>query len=257
MLAVAVGLAALIETSAHVYTAVKLLGAGYLVFLGLKAIRHRHVAAGAAAEPPVIARRKVLREGFVVGMTNPKMIVFFAAALPQFVDRGAGHVSLQMVAIGLIVPVIALACDSVWALAAGTARGWFAGSPRRVERMSDGRRGGDGRCRHGAGAVRRPRRVDRARIDRRARIAGLCLDGAMTFSALHHLECPRCGAEYDAFVLQGVCPQDGSPLLARYDLQRVGATSCRRRRTRARTSGATTSCCPSRIPTTSSPSAKA
>ena len=136
VLAVAVGLAALIETSAHVYTAVKLLGAGYLVFLGLKAIRHRKVAAGAPAEPPAIAPRKVLREGFVVGMTNPKMIVFFAAALPQFVDRGAGHVSLQMLAIGLIVPVIALGCDSVWALAAGTARGWFAGSPRRVERMT-------------------------------------------------------------------------------------------------------------------------
>lgn len=136
VLAVAFGLSALIETSAHVYTAIKLLGAAYLVFLGVQAIRHRRALVGVAGvQEPVIRTRRVLREGFVVGLTNPKMIVFFAAALPQFIDRDAGHLPLQMLVLGAIVPVVAVVCDSVWALAAGTARTWFAGSERRVERM--------------------------------------------------------------------------------------------------------------------------
>ena len=136
VVAVAFGLAALIETSAHVYTAVKLLGAAYLVFLGVQAIRHRRALVASDVSAPVIRTRRVLREGFIVGLTNPKMIVFFAAALPQFIDRGAGHVPLQMVALGALVPVVAMVCDSVWALAAGTARTWFARSERRIERMS-------------------------------------------------------------------------------------------------------------------------
>jgi threonine/homoserine/homoserine lactone efflux protein len=136
VVAVAVGLAALIETSAHVYTAIKLLGAAYLVFLGVKAIVHRRALLSADLSAPTLRTGRVLREGFVVGLTNPKMIVFFAAALPQFVDRSAGHVSLQMLALGMIVPFVAVLCDSVWAVAAGTARAWFARSERRVERMS-------------------------------------------------------------------------------------------------------------------------
>jgi threonine/homoserine/homoserine lactone efflux protein len=136
VVAVAFGLAALIETSAHVYTAIKLLGAAYLVFLGVQAIRHRRALVASDVSAPVIRTRRVLREGFIVGLTNPKMIVFFAAALPQFIDRGAGHVPLQMVALGALVPVVAMVCDSVWALAAGTARTWFAGSERRIERLS-------------------------------------------------------------------------------------------------------------------------
>ncbi len=136
VVAVAVGLSALIETSAHVYTAIKLMGAGYLIFLGIKAIRHRRALVAGAGDAVVLRTWRILREGFVVGVTNPKMIVFLAAALPQFIDRSAGHLSLQMIALGSIVPVVAVACDSVWALISGTARGWFAGSPRRVERMS-------------------------------------------------------------------------------------------------------------------------
>ena len=136
VVAVALGLAALIETSAHVYTAVKLVGAAYLVFLGVQAIRHRRALVGSDAKAPVVRTRRVVREGFVVGLTNPKMIVFFAAALPQFIDRDAGHVSLQMLALGMIVPFVAVACDSTWAFAAGTARAWFARSDRRIERMS-------------------------------------------------------------------------------------------------------------------------
>jgi threonine/homoserine/homoserine lactone efflux protein len=75
----------------------------------------------------------VLRDGFVVGFANPKSIVFLAAILPQFVDAGAGSVPAQMLLLGICLPVIALATDSVWAVAAGTARSWFARSPRRLE----------------------------------------------------------------------------------------------------------------------------
>jgi len=136
VVAVAVGLGALIEASASVYTVLKFAGAAYLVFLGVQAIRHRRWlrAGGGAAAAPTQTRR-VLREGFVVGATNPKMIVFLAAALPQFVDRGAGQVPLQMLLLGVLVAVIALVSDSVWAFAAGTARLWFARSPRRIEAL--------------------------------------------------------------------------------------------------------------------------
>lgn len=73
-----------------------------------------------------------MTEGFTVGVTNPKTIVFFAAVLPQFVDRGHGHVAVQMLILGLVFNAIAVASDSVWGLAAAGARDWFARSPRRL-----------------------------------------------------------------------------------------------------------------------------
>lgn len=71
-------------------------------------------------------------DGFVVGATNPKTIVFFVVALPQFTSPAAGHLPLQMLALGAAFPVIALVLDSCWAVAAGTAREWLARSPRRL-----------------------------------------------------------------------------------------------------------------------------
>jgi threonine/homoserine/homoserine lactone efflux protein len=69
----------------------------------------------------------------VVGVSNPKAIVFFAAVLPQFVDPSAGHVPVQMLGLGVVFVAIAVLSDSTWALAAGTARAWIARSPRRLE----------------------------------------------------------------------------------------------------------------------------
>jgi threonine/homoserine/homoserine lactone efflux protein len=136
VLAVAFGVGAIIEASAEIYTVLKFAGAAYLVYLGVQAIRHRRwlTAPSRTVAAPTQTGR-VLREGFVVGVTNPKMIVFLAAALPQFVDRGAGQVSLQMLFLGLLVALIAVVSDSVWAFAAGTARLWFARSPRRIEAL--------------------------------------------------------------------------------------------------------------------------
>ena len=68
-------------------------------------------------------------------MTNPKTIVFFAALLPQFVDRSAGPAWLQILVLGAVFTVIAISSDSTIALIAGRARDWFARSPRRMERV--------------------------------------------------------------------------------------------------------------------------
>jgi threonine/homoserine/homoserine lactone efflux protein len=136
VLAVALGVGAVIEASAVVYTVLKYAGAAYLVYLGVQAIRHRRwLAAGGDGLAAPAQTRRVLREGFVVGVTNPKMIVFLAAALPQFVDRGAGQVPLQMLFLGALVGLIAVVSDSLWAFAAGTTRLWFARSPRRIEAL--------------------------------------------------------------------------------------------------------------------------
>lgn len=132
--AVAFGVGALVERSVALFTVIKLAGAVYLVFLGVQAVRHRR-ALGAALEATVERRTlgRILRDGIVVGMSNPKSIVFFAAVLPQFVDRSGGDVPAQMLLLGAVFMAIAVLCDSTWALAAGTARAWIARSPRRLE----------------------------------------------------------------------------------------------------------------------------
>jgi threonine/homoserine/homoserine lactone efflux protein len=133
---VALGLGALIERSATLFTAVKLVGAAYVVYLGVQAIRHRRTLAGVldAATAPRGTRR-ILREGYVVGVTNPKAAVFMAAVLPQFTDPSRGNVSLQLLALGLVFVAIALVSDSMWGLAAGSTRAWLGRSPRRLEAL--------------------------------------------------------------------------------------------------------------------------
>ena len=134
VVAVAFGVGALVERSVTVFTVIKLAGAAYLVYLGVQAIRHRRslrAALDVTAEPKSFGR--ILRDGIIVGVSNPKVIVFFAAVLPQFVNRSAGHVPEQMLLLGSIFLAIAVVCDSSWALAAGTGRAWLGRSPRRLE----------------------------------------------------------------------------------------------------------------------------
>lgn len=135
VVAVAVGVGVVVERSAAVFTAIKLVGAAYLVYLGAQAIRHRRKVTEALASgvPAVLPSRRALRDGIVVGVANPKSIVFFVVALPQFTNPAAGHVPVQMLVLGAVFPVIALVLDSVWALLAATARAWFSRSPRRLE----------------------------------------------------------------------------------------------------------------------------
>lgn len=134
--AVALGVGTIIAQSVVLFTIVKVLGAGYLVFLGIQAIRHRKDAAGAiAGVQPRRSGIRVLVEGFVVGVSNPKSIAFFLAILPQFVDLHTGSVPLQLFVLGAITVAIGVSCDAIWVLLASAARDWFGRSPRRLEAM--------------------------------------------------------------------------------------------------------------------------
>ena len=135
ILAVAFGVGAIVAASVVAFTVLKIAGGLYLVWLGIQAIRHRraHVS-GTSCVPS--SPWKLLRQGFIVGFTNPKTLAFFLAVLPQFVDPAEGAVWAQLLLLGLTFQAIALVCDSVWALAAGTARAWFAKSPRRLSTFS-------------------------------------------------------------------------------------------------------------------------
>jgi threonine/homoserine/homoserine lactone efflux protein len=128
--AVALGLGIMVAQSVVLFSLVKLAGAGYLVYLGIKAIRHlRHHTR--ERHPQETRPLHLVGEGFVVGATNPKSVVFFAAVLPQFVDYPSGAIPLQLALLGVVFLLIALVSDSIWAIAAGSARQWVARSPGR------------------------------------------------------------------------------------------------------------------------------
>nr|WP_280269581.1 LysE family translocator [Nocardia wallacei] len=132
---VAAGLGTLVAASSIALNIVKFTGALYLIYLGVQSIRERRSlreAMSNVARQPT-RNRRVFRQGFLVGVTNPKAIIFFSAVLPQFVDPAAGPIPLQMLILGVVFLLIALVSDSLWALLAGTARDWFARSPRRLE----------------------------------------------------------------------------------------------------------------------------
>lgn len=135
---VAIGLGSLVAASATAFTALKLMGAAYVVWLGFQAIRHRSDARLAmAAGNPVTRTRGPVRLGFIVGVTNPKTIVFFVAFLPQFINAHAAAAP-QLLGLGLVFSSMAIASDSVWAVMAGRARDWFARRPQRLDALSAG-----------------------------------------------------------------------------------------------------------------------
>lgn len=130
---VAFGLGPLVTRSVWLYNGIKLLGAGYLLWLGWCAFRDRRELAmlpDAATEPKGVQR--IIREGFVVGITNPKVVVFFSAILPQFVDRGRGSATAQMLVLLVIFTTIALVSDGLWGILAGSVRRWFLADARRL-----------------------------------------------------------------------------------------------------------------------------
>lgn len=133
---VALGLGQVVQASAAAFLALKLAGAAYLVYLGVQAIRHRRALdPGASGEPvtlPEISARAAVRQGVLVGVSNPKVYVMFAALLPQFVDPAAGSVPVQMLVLGAVVLLIGLASDAVWALGAARLRSALTSSPRRT-----------------------------------------------------------------------------------------------------------------------------
>ncbi|MEV5833340.1 LysE family translocator [Nocardia sp. NPDC052112] len=134
LMAVALGLGVVLAASAALLTIVKVVGAGYLIYLGVMAIRERKSLAGALrSQAPDANPRRMFRQGVLVGATNPKTIVFFAAVLPQFTEPSAGALPLQLLTLGAVGLGIQILSDGTWAMIAGTARAWFVRSPRRLE----------------------------------------------------------------------------------------------------------------------------
>ena len=134
---VAFGLGPILQRSDLAFVAVQWLGGLYLVYLGIDAILKRKVHAAdmtnqGPVEPTVF---QSIRDGFMVGVLNPKGLVFYAAVLPQFIDRDRGGVTGQLLFLGALFSVLAFFSDGGWGLLAGTARAWLAGDAGRLEKL--------------------------------------------------------------------------------------------------------------------------
>ena len=112
-----IGLAAVFAVSALAFTVVKYLGALYLVYLGLQAIRASRPD-HEVAMPESASLRRIFRDGFVVALLNPKTAVFFAAFLPQFMNADSPAIA-QSLTLGSVFVAIAAVTDTAYALAAG------------------------------------------------------------------------------------------------------------------------------------------
>lgn len=137
----ALGVSALVLASAELFTALKLVGAAYLVWIGLRTIlaaRRDTLAIAAGLEPaPPMGARRAFREGVVVEALNPKTAAFFLAFLPQFVDLPAGHVALQFAVLGLVSVTLNTLADLVVAVVAGRAHAGLGGRPGLVRRLRE------------------------------------------------------------------------------------------------------------------------
>ena len=132
ILAVSLGVGSLIYASDLAFTAVKIVGSGFLVYLGIQGIRHRADFAASLTEGQTAGASRVLLDSIVVGLTNAKTLVFFIATFPLFVSTSAGSPTTQMLVLGGLFFIIGVASDMVWAVAAGTARKWLTRSLERL-----------------------------------------------------------------------------------------------------------------------------
>jgi threonine/homoserine/homoserine lactone efflux protein len=135
---VAAGLGVIVQESIVVFTVLKLAGSAYLVWLGIEAVRRRKqflAGDGSDTITTPMSWGKAIRQGYVVGASNPKGYMMLAAVLPQFIDRSEGHLQVQMLVLGLVATTIGMVSDSLWALIASQLRSWFNRSPRRGETM--------------------------------------------------------------------------------------------------------------------------
>jgi threonine/homoserine/homoserine lactone efflux protein len=134
---VALGLGPVLERSEIAYIAVQWGGGLYLIYLGIEAILKRSVHAANMANQGDVAPsiRRSIRDGFWVGALNPKGVVFFAAVLPQFIDRERGSITAQLIFLGAVFAVLAFVSDGGWGVLAGTARNWLATDSKRLEKL--------------------------------------------------------------------------------------------------------------------------
>lgn len=130
--AAAVGLSALLMSSALAFSAVKYLGAAYLIYLGIQKIR-RDEPFAVEGDAPRVRLSRIFAQGIVVNVLNPKSALFFFAFLPQFVDPARGPVVPQILFLGTLFAVMGLTGDSIWALTSGTVAGLFRRNPRAMQ----------------------------------------------------------------------------------------------------------------------------
>jgi threonine/homoserine/homoserine lactone efflux protein len=119
VVAAVLGLSAVLATSAAAFTVVKIMGAAYLVYLGVRALLSREDDSDRAGPAASRSHRRLFAEGFVVNLLNPKTAVFFLALVPQFVEPGAGNATTQLLVISAVYVAMGLVCDGAWALTSG------------------------------------------------------------------------------------------------------------------------------------------
>ena len=132
----AIGVSALVMASAEAFTLLKVAGAAYLVWLGIKTVREARSGFDLRAEPT--GARRAFREGIVVEALNPKTAAFFLAFLPQFVDPAAGPVWLQFLLLGLVSVALNTAVDVVVAVMASRVRSMAVARPSLLWRLRQG-----------------------------------------------------------------------------------------------------------------------
>ena len=138
VLAGALGVSALVMASAEAFTAFKLLGAVYLVWLGIKTWRSAKLPLALDSGARATGTRRAFGEGIVIEALNPKTAAFFLAFLPQFVEPQAGSVALQFVVLGTISVVLNTLVDVVVAVLASSVRRGVLDRPRLVRRLREG-----------------------------------------------------------------------------------------------------------------------
>jgi threonine/homoserine/homoserine lactone efflux protein len=137
--AAALGLSALLLSSATAYEVLKYVGAAYLIFLGLRRLLSSEATSTLAADGDESLGR-MFAQGVLVNVLNPKTALFFFAFLPQFVDPARGQVTLQILVLGALFVAISILSDGAYALVAGTAGAWIRRRPHwlRAERWISG-----------------------------------------------------------------------------------------------------------------------
>jgi threonine/homoserine/homoserine lactone efflux protein len=126
VIAATLGISALLVSSALAFSAVKYLGAAYLIYLGIQTLRHRNEIEAPAAAAGTTARRE-FRRGIVVNTLNPKVAIFFLAFVPQFIDPERGAVAAQVLMLGSLFVVLGIVTDALYGVSAGALGVWLRG----------------------------------------------------------------------------------------------------------------------------------
>ena len=138
--AAALGLSAILVSSSLAFAAVRFIGAGYLIYLGVHTLLDRQSGPVHAPLPHEVRMGRIFRQGALVNITNPKTALFFFAFLPQFVDPHGAAVPEQILILGITFALLGLITDSLYGLIAGSAAGWMRGrtAVRSVQRWVTG-----------------------------------------------------------------------------------------------------------------------